>query len=171
MKRHFVLDENVIDLAFKGEDEFGNRDASCAVLLRSAADNCHALVLYRPFFGAYLRRINALSIRRDNIFATLMGALMLLVQDLNKDTRYLRDEDLPVIGGLETLGGVDVAAPGGVGDDLFVRAAAAVEGSILVTTDRPLTEALQSRGIDGRYGFRVIHPRESVGLAGPNSDL
>ncbi len=45
MKRHFVLDENIIILANKGENDRGERDATCLELLRVIETNCHALVI------------------------------------------------------------------------------------------------------------------------------
>lgn len=79
--------------------------------------------------------------------------------------RYIPNEELQQITGLERMPGVDV------GDAEFVRAAASVPGSILVTTDGPLTTAVRVNGIEQAQGFAIASPSTALLMAGPENGL
>lgn len=164
MKQHFVLDENIIVLAQKGEHEHGEPDPTCLALLRAILDNCHALVLHERSWPRYSSQISTLQRQRVPLVPGVMSILRSLVADLDKDTRYIADPNLRQIEGLERLPGVDT------GDAEFVRAAASVPGAILVTTDGPLTTAIQTHDIDGEYGFSVLPPGKALLMAGPDPE-
>jgi predicted nucleic acid-binding protein len=92
-----------------------------------------------------------------------MEIIKSLVTNLEKDMRYIPNEELQQIAGLEGMPGVDV------GDAEFVRAAASVPGSILVTTDGPLSAAVNTNGIDRAQGFAIVSPAAALPMAGPDS--
>lgn len=163
MKRHFVLDENVIVLAAKGEDVDGRPDTTCLELLRAIEKNCHALVLARLSYGRYSRQMKDLVRQRVPIEPRVMKILKSLTANMEKDMRYILDEELPRINGLEQLPGVDP------GDAEFVRAAASVAGAILVTLDGPLIAAVTANAIDREQGFVIASPADALALAGPDS--
>ena len=76
-----------------------------------------------------------------------------------KETPLVDDERLAAV----PVGG---ARPGiGVGDLDFVRAAACVLGSILVTYDEPLMQALATEGLPTSLGFSVVTPNAALELA------
>ena len=162
MKRHFVLDENIILLAEKGEDDRGNRDTTCLELIRAIAENCHALVLAEASWGRYSSQIRSIVRQRTLATPRVLSIIKSVVADLEKDTKYVSDADLTHIAGLEQLPGVDT------GDAEFVRAAASVPGAILVTTDGPLRTTVTSQGIDRDYGFNILIPSDALAMAGPN---
>ncbi len=81
--------------------------------------------------------------------------------NLRRDNKFVGDDDLIEIPGLEQLTQLGIDE----GDRDFVRAAASVAGSILVTTDSPLTARIKEQGIDQQYGFSVISQRDALSLA------
>ena len=161
MKHHFVLDENIIVLAQKREDDRGEPDPTSLEVIRSIISNCHSLVFSDEIWGRYSRQIRALERQRVPLVPRVMAIIKSLLVDASKDTRVVGGPQLPQIEALNGLEGVDE------GDQDFVRAAAAVPGSILVTTDMPLTNALERAGIDKEYGFIVRTPAAALQLAGP----
>ena len=90
-----------------------------------------------------------------------MAIVKSIVSDLRRDNRFVGDDDLIEIPGLEQLTQLGIDE----GDRDFVRAAASVQGSILVTTDDPLTARIEEQGIDQQYGFKVMSPRDALPLA------
>lgn len=163
MKRHLVLDENVIVFAAKGESVDGRPDTTCLELLRAIEEHCHALVLAGSSYGRYSRQMKDLVRQRAPIEPRVMKILKSLATNLDKDMRYIPDEELPRIEGLEQLPGVDE------GDAKFVRAAAAVTGAILVTLDGPLVTAVTANTIDRGPGFTIATPTDALLMAGPDT--
>lgn len=159
MTRYFVLDENVIILAQKGENAQGERDTTCLRLLQSIAINNHALVMASSFWSKYSSQTRTLERQGIPLTPRVMPIIRSLMS--NSETRFIPDDDLQVIEGLEQLTqmGVDV------GDRDFVRAAASVPGSIRVTADGPLTHRITAQGIDRQYGFRVLAPQDALAMA------
>jgi hypothetical protein len=162
MKQHFVLDENIIVLAYKAENEQEKPDPTCQELLLAIERNCHALVFCPSFWDKYGSQVRRLQQRRIPLTPRIMSIIQSLVANLDKDTRFVPDHELTEIDELDGLPSVDI------GDRDFVRAAATVPGAILVTTDGRLTTAITARGIDIRFGFRVLSPREALPMAGPD---
>jgi hypothetical protein len=162
MKQHFVLDENIIVLAQRAEDERGRPDPACLELLLAIESNCHALVIGQSFWERYGGQVKRLQRRRVPLIPRVMAIIQSLLVNREKDTSFLADHELVLIEELDLLPGVDV------GDRDFVRAAATVPGAILVTTDGRLATAITARGIDQRFGFRVLSPREALPTAGPD---
>jgi hypothetical protein len=91
-----------------------------------------------------------------------MALLTRILTSPDKTSRYIQDHDLKVVEELVGLPGVDS------GDHDFVRAAASVPGSILVTTDSRLVAALVTHGIDQEHDFRISSPRDALTYAGPD---
>ncbi len=158
--RYFVLDENVVIYAYKGEDEEGNLDRTCNVLLLDIVHNGHVLVFNHRFWGLYTSQINRARLERAALFPGLLRTLGRLLLDPER-VHHVPDEELADVEGLDALPNPDE------NDRLFVRAAAAVPASILATTDRPMMDDVRGAGIDARYGFQILHPRHSLPLAQP----
>lgn len=162
MKRHFVLDENILVLAAKTENERGEPDPTCLELIRAIEEHCHALVLTGTSWGRYSSHMKDLGWQRTMIVPGIMAILRSLLANAEKDIRHIPNEDLLRIEGLERLPGIDT------GDSEFVRAAASVPGAILVTTDGPLTDIVIKRGIAQTYGFTIRKPADALMQAGPD---
>lgn len=79
MKRHFVLDENIIVLAAKGENVDGQPDTTCLELLRAIEEHCHALVLAGSSYGRYTGHMKNLSRQRAPIEPRVMKIFKSLV--------------------------------------------------------------------------------------------
>ena len=156
MKEHFILDENAIILAHKLQNEGGEPDDTCLRLFQGIVVRCHAFVLCREIWSKYLHQLRTLERQRVPLVPGLMSLITGALRNLAKDTRYLPDDQLVEIEGLDELAGVDA------GDRVFVRAAASVTGSILVTADGRLCSALRAAGIDVRYGFRPMTPSDAL---------
>jgi hypothetical protein len=159
MKGHFVLDENIIILAQKQEDQYGQRDSACLELLRAIEENCHALVVAYSYWGKYESQLHALSRRGVPLTHEVIKLVKLLVTNAEKDTLFLQADQLKHIEGLDELIRVNP------GDRDFVRAAASAPGSILVTTDGPLREEVEANDIDEEHGFSVLPPIKALELA------
>lgn len=157
MKRHFVLDENIIVFAQKGENEHGEPDTVCLQLIQAIERNCHALVIGESFWGRYSGQVRALERQRVPLVPRVMAII-------GKDTQFVANERLVAIAGLNRLLGVDE------GDRDFVRAATSVPGAILVTRDGPLATAVAEQGIAQEHGFAVLVPEGALVLAGPAID-
>jgi len=162
VKRHFVLDENIIRLAEALRNERDDFDDTCLKLILAIQQNCHALVMEQSFLDRYFAHVRAEQRQRGQFVARVTAILVPLLQNTTtKDTKWVQQEQLTVIEGLDRLPGVDV------GDREFVRAAATVSGSILATTDGPLRDALESHGIIERYDFSALTPGDALVQAGP----
>jgi hypothetical protein len=164
MKRHFVLDENIIVFAQKGENEHGEPDTVCLQLILDIERNCHALVLGESFWGKYSGQVRALERQRVPLVPRVMAIVRSLLANLDKDTQFVANERLVAIAGLDRLPGIDE------GDRDFVRVAASVPGAILVTRDGPLATAVAEQGIAQEHGFAVLVPEGALVLAGPAID-
>jgi hypothetical protein len=155
MKRHFVLDENIIILAQEQRNDRGERDSTCLDLLTRIADNCHSFVLTSAAWAMYAAQIKRLQLQGIPLTPRVLAIVRSMLADATKDTRYA-DNELPDIPDLAGLPGVDK------GDALFVRIAASLPGSILVTTDGPLTRAIAQHGLDQHFGFVFRSPAEAL---------
>ncbi len=160
MRRNFVLDENVVIYAYKGEDEEGNPDPTCANLLLGIVRNGHVLVVHSAFWGLWSGQINRARLERIPLNPGILAQLTRLLLDPTR-AHHITDEDFSQIEGLDALPNPDE------NDRLFICAAAAVSGSILATTDRPMMDDVRGAGIDARYGFQILHPRDALPLAQP----
>jgi hypothetical protein len=163
MKQHFVLDENIIVLAQRAEDEHGRPDPTCLELLLAVESNCHAIVIGQSFWERYSGQVKRLQRQGVPLVPRVMAIIRSLLVNQDKDARFIAEHQLVEIEDLELLPGVDV------GDRDFVRAAATVLGAILVTTDGPLIAAITAHGIDMRFAYSVQSPRQALNLAGPDS--
>ncbi len=149
-----MLDENVVILAQEGKDQFGRVDSTCLDLLVAIERNCHSLALTPRIWGQYARQAGS----RGRRSASLV-ALIALLNNSKKGNVMLSEGDWREMPEIDGLPGVDV------GDREFVWTAAAVPGSVLVTTDNPLRSALVSNGLDQTYGFLVVSPDDALAIA------
>jgi hypothetical protein len=153
-----LLDENIVILACKLESDRGAADTTCLDLIRTILENCHALIVSGPIWDKYCSQLKALESQAIQLTPGIMRILSALLSDLRKASEFLADHELVHVPEIIGLGGVDE------GDILFVRAAASVHGSILVTSDGPLIRALRTHRIDRSYGFALLSPPEALNL-------
>lgn len=149
MKHTFLLDENIIVLAAKREDDHGRPDATCAELVLLIARNCHRIITNVELQQRYWRKINVLSQSREPVISTFVPTLAQLITNYEKTV--LEPADLPEL-------------PEGAGippdDKLIVRSALRSQAPI-VTTDTKLRNLINQQNL----GTRGITPAEAVPLA------
>lgn|GEM_PF-2130730 len=164
MKRHFVLDENIVILAQKMEDESGHPDPACWELLRAIEANCHSLVFTQAVWERWMSQLSTLLRPRQKTFLTpnVLEIVQSLFTNAAKDSRFIQDDEVSSVDGLDDLPHVDI------GDRDFVRAAASVDRAVLVTSDGPLRAILNDNGIPDRHSFLVCDSKSALPLAGPD---
>lgn len=162
MKRHFVLDENVLILAQKIENDRGEPDDTSLQLVRAIDANCHSLVISDACSKRWAAQLSAVGRTRSALTPNVMSILKSLISNRAKDHQFLGPDLILEIPELKQLPAVDE------GDRDFVQAAASVPGSVLASTDGPLLEALGRNGITERFRFEALDPVHALSLAGPD---
>jgi hypothetical protein len=112
-------------------------------------DICHSLVLDSPIWQKYFSQLSGLtkiSYQAPHLLHTL--------KNLSTNAEKLVFEDKP-----PELPEEASLSSKALDDVEFIRRAIA-SGAALVTTDNPLREELQEKGIIARYGLEVLSPGE-----------
>ena len=159
MKQTFVVDENVFIFAHKLENEREEIDESSARLISAIVKNCHALAMSTELYRRYVQKAEGLRLGSNPV---LGGSVLSLI---NKAS-ILNPDKMPFIPtpDLET-GTVDKTVPA---KDHFVVKLVLQTGALLVTTDGPLTDALQKPEIKSLYGIVPLRPEAALPYAVPN---
>ena len=156
-KKRFILDENVVIFAQTGLNEFGNPDATCANLVNSIIRICHTIVVDVGLFGRYQSQLNAPRHQPIGVGPQFLSVLRAAMQIAGKFDGLARPNAPPFP--------EESSIPEGSQDDLAVTVRLAVETrAILVTTDGPLIQDLESSGIQATYGLEVLTPQETLDL-------
>lgn len=153
MTRPFVLDENVIILAQKQENDRGDSDLDCLVLLNRIIEICHPIVLDSTLWGRYQSQLNKLpmaDIVLPHLLATLTRPSLPAGKLALQDNAPAFPEETAI-------------QQHGQGDVEIVRLAVATS-AILVTTDQPLLSDLETAGIRERYNLQVVSPAAALPL-------
>lgn len=153
MTRPFVLDENVIILAQKQENDRGDFDITCLRLLNRIIDSCHPIVLDYNLWGRYQHQLNILMPTElaQPIILAMLNSPALPTGKLDwQDNAPPFSEEAAI-------------QQHGPGDVEIVRLAVAA-GAILVTTDQPLLTDLETTGIRERYNLQVVFPDDALNL-------
>ena len=152
MTQRFILDENVVILAQRGESDTGQRDLTCLSLITRIIRICHSMVADRNLRQKYFRQLS-----RQPPMGLQQGPLVLRIL-----------ADAAQIPGKFDLGPnappfpEEVDIPIGSQDDVEIVRLAVETGAVLVTTDQPLREHLNSSGIAEAYNLQVLSPREAL---------
>jgi hypothetical protein len=150
VKHTFLLDENVIVLAAKREDDHGNRDSTCSDLVLLIAQNCHRILANDQLYARYWRKIKALSQDRRYAVPELVGLVAQLIK--NPDKIVVEAGDLPNL-------------PEGTAvqeDDHVIVRSALRSGAPIVTTDPGLRQAVNECT---ELATRGITPVEALKIA------
>ncbi|MDA1347586.1 MAG: hypothetical protein O3A47_01780 [Chloroflexi bacterium] len=151
MTERFILDENVVILAQKGENERGERDSTCLNLLASIIRICHTLVVDGGLWAKYQSQLSSLG--REPQTGTLVLAVL-----RNAFRREGKVDYRPETNSFPE----EADIPAGSRDDLAIVRLAVETKAALVTTDAPLREVLRSSGVTGTYSLRVLSPAEAL---------
>ena len=149
MKRVFLLDENIIILAAKLEDDRGNSDPTALRLAFRIVEKCHRLALHRTIWEAYTKHLAAIDTRQYYVSQAVS-----FLRDFiwNADKIDQQPDPLP-----EIPPGVTVPRK----DHHIVRCALSAKARI-VTTDGRLRQAVEACPA---LGLSVLNPTEALALA------
>ena len=155
MTPSFILDENIVILAQRGLDEYGNINPACADLIQQIIEICHTIVVDDVLWDKYIEQLNHLGYHHPNLGPFLIRVL--------SDTLTVAEK---VVGLGHTAPIVDEegSIPSGSQDDTYLVRLVVETGATLVTTDRPLRDDLVSCGILSTYSLTVVSPEEALGL-------
>ena len=156
MTPRFILDENVIILAQKRENDRGEKDRTCYDLLDQIIKICHPVVVDLILWRKYERQLGLLPANAI-IPPHLAGVLKSPTLPAGK-LEFQRDA--PQFDEETTI-------PLGSQDDVEIVRLAVATGAILVTADRPLRDHLEAAGIPKIYNFQVVSPADALNLLQP----
>ena len=151
----FILDENVVILAQQGLDEYGNPSPVCADLIQQIIEICHTIVVDDALWFKLDDQLNSPGYNHPELgpflVRVLWNALTIpeKVDGLGTTTPPFTDE---------------TSIPPGSQDDTYLVRLAVETRAVLVTTDAPLRQDLESSGIRSEYNLTVVPPEEALGL-------
>ena len=147
------MDENVIILAHKREDDHGNPDRNCLDLLEQIIEICYPLVLDNILWDKYNRQLG----ERRNWSGHSPHVSFILTRALQREGKVGWQVDTPEFAEENDI-------PQGSQDDVLIVRLAVATGAILVTTDTPLIADLRTAGITQRYQLQVVTPEQALPL-------
>lgn len=153
MTLRFILDENVIILAHKQQDDRGVPDRTCRDLLERIIDICYPLVLSPWLQDKYWEQLgNQPAVAPDvpHVLAILASAWRRAGKVDNQPNAPSFPEETNI--------------PQGSRDDVGIVRLAVASGAILVTTDQPLLTDLETSGISQTYRLQVVSPDDALNL-------
>ena len=154
MTLSFILDENVIILAAKRENDRGEYDLTCFQLLVRILDICYPLVMDDGLRGKWLRQLSNLLDAQPGLSPVVIDMLKQAMRRLDKVPLY---PDSPPFH-------EETHIPQGSRDDVPIARLAVATSAVLVTTDAPLISDLAVAGVVDRYRLRVVTPEEALAL-------
>ena len=152
MTQRFILDENVLILAERGENEQGERDSACLNLFTSIITICHTLVIDYTLWGKYQSQLSSTSIIGNRTGSQVLAVLGSVNHVSGK---LVFGPNAPAFPEEQTI-------PQGSQDDVPLVRLAVASGATLVTTDRPLIDDLNSSGVQEAYDLEVLLPEEAL---------
>lgn len=153
MKHTFLLDENIIEFAQKGQDESGNEDFACATLMYIIAQNCHRVVI-----DSYLEERYRKKLKNSRQPGGVMIIKLINSFRANSNKHAIPDViiDLPYENQIPP-------------DDVPIVKRAVSMGAILVTSDGRLQEKIEKANKPKRYNLKVLNPKEAIKYASTTS--
>ena len=154
MTQRYILDENVMILAQKGENDQGQRDNACLDLITRIIRICHTIVLDSILIEKYYRQLNSL---RENEYQIGPQILSVLNNAFRTEGKIeLRQTPSPFP--------EEESIPVGSRDDKPIVRLVVESRAALVTTDAPLRDGLNSCGIQENYDLDIYAPEEALKL-------
>ncbi len=146
MTMYLILDENIIFLSAKVEDDQGNPDNTCTELINNILGKNDVIRVNVELFENYTRVLKSLEARVHSTAYTVKllnllrgaGLIDYWTSELNK---VKNEEQLP-------------------GDDVYLVRLAACSKTDLVSTDSPLGEAMNDAEILKNYKIRFLVPQK-----------
>ena len=158
----YVPDENVMILAQKVQDDHGNIDITCHSLIIAILENPNAIIVLDNYlWGQYQSQINKIPpglIVPPNLLKLLFQSG---VGPLDEDRNYCHKVTwLPTPPPFPE----EAEIPSGSKKDTKIVRLAIAAKACLITTDRPLREALDALSIPEKYQIQVLSPEEALTL-------
>ena len=151
MTPRFILDENVIILAQKRENDRGEKDRTCYDLFYQIIKTSHLIVVDSILWDKYMHQLRDF---RDNAITPHLAGVL---RDLLLTGKMEFQRDAPQFG-------EETDIPPGSQDDVEIVRLAVATGAILVTTDQPLIDDLETAGIREIYNLQVVLPGDALNL-------
>ena len=153
MTQRFILDENIVILAQKLENDREERDTTSRRLLDNIIDICHTIVLDPILWGQYQHQLSSLPRDQPMGPRSVMRIMYSALQIDGKIAISSQDaSSFPEEGKI----------PAGSQDDVPIVRLAVESGATLVTTDQALREDLNSCGVQEKYNLDVLSPDEAL---------
>ena len=152
MTLRFILDENVIILAQKLENDRGEKDRTCYDLLDQIIKICHPIVVDLILWRKYMRQLGGFQ-ATPHLAGVLNGPTL-------PAGKLAFQRDAPQFD-------EETAIPQGSQDDVEIVRLAVATGAILVTTDQPLINDLETARIREIYNLQVVSPGDAINLLQP----
>lgn len=153
MTERFILDENIVILAQKFENERGEIDPTSRQLIDNIIRICHTIVYDPLLWEKHFEQLKALPSDQPFGPRSLLRQLIAAQQTDGKieilstnAAEFLEERDIPQ----------------GSQDDVPMVRLAVETGVTLITTDTPLREDLSSSGVQEKYNLRVLSPVEAL---------
>ena len=152
MTLRFILDENVVILAQKRENDRGEHEPSCYNLLQGILESNHSLLADFLLWSRYQSQLSGLTVTSPeypHVLMTLGRAYQFGQIDIRENAPSFPEES---------------HIPQGSQDDKEIVRLAVDTGAILVTTDSPLISDLETAGITDHYQLQVVTPDQALNL-------
>ena len=147
MTQQFILDENVMILAARGENPQGESNTDCLKLFADIITICHSLVIDYSLWAKYQRQLSS-SFHGSRILAVL-------------DSVKTRAGKLIIVPNAQMFPEEDTV-PQGSQDDVPLVRLAIESGATLVTTDEALIHDLSTCGVDAAYRLSLMFPKSAL---------
>lgn len=153
MTQRFILDENILILAQKEENDVGERDTTCRQLLDDIIEICHTIVFDPVLWDKHFQQLRSLPPHQPCGPRSVLRLLLLATQ-VDGKIANTRENAVPFP--------EENQIPQGSQDDVLMVRLALETGATLVTTDKPLREHLESSGVRLAYNLEVLSPDEAL---------
>ena len=153
MTQRYILDENVVIYAQRGENEQGEPDSTCMSLIEQIIDICHTLVIDPNLWDKYNHQLSLQRHAHPQAGFRLIPVIAHAVRMAG--TVDIRHNNAAPFSEESTI-------PRGSQDDVELVRLAVETGDTLVTTDKPLREHLNDCGVLETYELTLLSPKEAL---------
>ncbi len=153
MTQRFILDENIVILAQKGENERGEKDPTCARLIESIIEICHTMVFDLNLWTKHHRQLSGLRVREPQLGIPVLALFSRArlrpgkLEFTSRNAPEFPEEDI---------------IPQGSQDDRDIVRLAVECRAALVTTDAALRDDLNLCGVQEAYSLQLLSPAEAL---------
>jgi len=140
MKSGFILDENIIELAAKVQNDKNDLDTSCATVILNIYNNCNHICCTEELLEKYRKKLKNMENRIQS--SNFIAKLLVLMQTRGK---IHVEKNLPKLSKLENI----------PDDDIFLVKLAVKSKATLVSTDSRLKLSLEKNWFDQKTQYQI----------------